>query len=156
MCLLMGLTYIVKAHPQHASYAEISFSDDNKHIQVALRVIPEDIENAISQLEQQTFVLKGDETTDTYLLNYLKQSFLLTNEYKQKLALSWLGKEVKYEGAWLYFTAALKDASTVYLQNNVLIRWQPAYINHVKLIHAADHSLVFTRKKLKQKIWPLP
>ncbi|MEM7018998.1 MAG: DUF6702 family protein [Pseudomonadota bacterium] len=146
----------ILAHPTHTSFAEIRLNQASQTLEIALRVIPEDLESILSNRAGKPFSLNNSETADRQIIEYLWEAFQVINEHKKRLELRWVGKEVTYAGAWLYFEMPLNNAQKLTLNNRVLLDWNTAQINTVKFINDDSHKmLTFENFAKPQLIWKI-
>ena len=143
-------------HPNHSSLAEIGWNEARDTLQVALRVIPEDLEAALTFRLKTTFVLGKGDKIDRALLDYLFASFIVTTEAGDQLPMNFLGKEVGHDGAWLFFEIPTKGAAALYLENRILCDWEETQINRVIFSNGPDRkkNLRYTPATKRQRLWP--
>jgi len=152
----LGWSASLLAHPHHSSLTEIGWNEQRDTLQIALRVIPEDLEAALSFRTKASFVLAEGEAIDRLLVAYLVDFFIVSNERGERLPIRFLGKQVAHDGAWLYFEIPVAGASALNLANQVLCDWEESQINHVLFNDDADHqkSFHFTLASPRQPFWP--
>ena len=138
LCLL---PLVAQAHPSHTSFAEIAWSESGEQLEVALRVIPEDLEDVLALREQRKVALFFTDRMQVMLETWLRDDFAVSdgeNDLKPEV----LGMEVDHRAAWIYFTIdadAGRELTLAYrllqrmnrdrgqVQINTLQRlWQPA------------------------------
>lgn len=120
------------AHPNHASYAEVEWSEEGT-LDVALQVIPEDLEAALSRRAGRTVVLVDDPFVREQLTNYLGEHFRYSAE---RGPLSLLGLEVSYRETWIYFSLPAERTPAGRLRNTILFDAQPTQRNRVRRLWA--------------------
>ena len=145
---------VALAHPYHSSNAEITWKPDaqetsNKNysgtLQVALRVIPEDLEAILGIHEQRTVILDDNKETDKIIVDYLWKTFRVRSESKKQVAMQWLGKEVKHSAAWLYFELDVNNAQSLTLENRVLMDYKDSQTNRAQVkINGKSRYYTFT------------
>jgi hypothetical protein len=134
------------AHPFHASYAELSWNEAGDALQVALRIIPEDLESALSR-DAGTRVLLDPEAPPAALIEaYLERHFRVTAAAGTSGPPAFLGLEVAYDETWLYFTLPVeRSAAPLTLRNSLLFDVAEAQSNRVRRLWAPQAPvLVFT------------
>ena len=151
----LGFEAHAAAHPYHGSYAEMGWNAEGDAFQVSLRVIPEDLEEALSFRLKKTFVLDDRPETDRALLEYLFEFFTVTDQRHSRLPLNFLGKEVNHDGVWLYFEFSLGAAETLTIDNRILFDWEESQINRVCFTgrDGGRTVLVFRSGSPPQKLW---
>ena len=78
LAALIGGAATASAHPRHVSIAEAEFNRESGHFEVALRVRPEDLEQALARTGPRV-VLEKTPDVDKRITAYLKRHFSLRN-----------------------------------------------------------------------------
>lgn len=139
------------AHPAHHSYAEIEWSAEGT-LDVALRVIPEDLEAALSQMAGTTVVLVDTPVVREQLASYLAQHFALLPAGHAG-APDVLGLDVAYGESWIYFSILADREQILSLRNTVLMDHQEGQINRVRPLWAGSAAtLVFTDREPERQL----
>ena len=143
------------AHPFHASYAELSWNRAGDALQVALRVIPEDLESALSRDAGSPVVLDPDAPPVALIEAYLERHFRISGAGGGSGRPAFLGLEVAYDETWLYFTLPIaRSNAPLTLRNSLLFDVAEAQSNRVRSLWAPDAPvLVFTAREPSR---PLP
>ena len=120
-----------RAHPFHASHAEVDYRAECRCLEVALAVVPEELEAALARISGKRVPLESPEA-QAEILDYLKTRFVVTLPGGEPLPIEWVGREVSYREAWLYFkvTGVVGDFDLV---DRVLFEAEGAQVNHVLL-----------------------
>lgn len=142
------------AHPFHSSYAEVDWSSDGRRLEVALRVIPEDLEAALSRQQGEAMTLVQHPRVLAAIETYLQTSFevLDTNGDAQPLSLT--GFEAGYRETWLYFTVDAARDESLALRNRVLLDEDITQRNQTRrLWETGPEVLVFTAERPEQALW---
>jgi hypothetical protein len=150
---LLGLLWAAQgsAHPAHHSYAEVEWSAEGT-LDVALRVIPEDLEAALSRRAGTTVVLVNTPVVREQLASYLAQHFVL-QPAGHAAAPEVLGLDVAYGESWIYFSIAADREQILSLRNTVLMDHQEGQINRVRLLWASSAAtLVFTEREPERQL----
>ena len=155
LLLLLAHGGSAAGHPFHASYAELSRSRAGDALQVALRVIPEDLETALSRTAGRPVRLDPEAPAAALIEAYLDRHFRLRAAAGTAPGAAFLGLEVAYDETWLYFTVPLGSAAApLVLHNSLLFDVAEAQSNRVRCLWAPDAPvLVFTAAEPSQ---PLP
>lgn len=151
--LALGYVGVSAAHPFHASYAELSWNDAGDTLQVALRVIPEDLETALSRTAGRRIVLDPEAPPAALVEAYLDRHFRVTADAAGTApGVRFLGLDVAHDETWLYFTVPLaREAMPLTLTNSVLFDVAEAQSNRVRRLWAPDAPvLVFTAAEPSQ------
>ncbi|GAB4183824.1 MAG: hypothetical protein Tsb002_06300 [Wenzhouxiangellaceae bacterium] len=121
------------SHPYHESLAELEWNQASGRWEVALRVLPEDLEDAVSAFTGRRSVIDATPGMDQAVAAYLQHRFQIRTVGGEQLStLHWVGKQVDHKAAWLYFELEA-PAPPVELRNTVLFERQPQQINRVLL-----------------------
>ncbi|MHA7817515.1 MAG: DUF6702 family protein [Pseudohaliea sp.] len=141
-----GPAGVVAAHPFHASYAELSWNEAGDALQVALRVIPEDLESALSRAAGRRVLLDPDAPPAPLIEDYLGRHFRISTAGGTSGPPAFLGLEVAWDETWLYFTLPVaRSAAPLTLRNSLLFDVAEAQSNRVRRLWAPEAPvLVFT------------
>ncbi|MEP7009250.1 MAG: DUF6702 family protein [Acidobacteriota bacterium] len=123
-----------RAHPFHASHAEVDYRADCGCLEVALAVVPEELEAALERMSGRRIPVESPEA-ESEIVDYLKTRFVVAPVGPpggEPLPIEWLGREVSYREAWLYFkvTGVTGDFD---LADRVLFEAEQAQVNHLLL-----------------------
>ncbi|MCA9713838.1 MAG: hypothetical protein KC468_03980 [Myxococcales bacterium] len=139
-----------RAHPYHASLAELDRDPRTGALEVALRLIPEDLARALNRSAGRPVDLDDPGAREAPTRAYVARSFLVTRPRSpggppRPVAPRWLGMEVTIKEVWLYFAFALApEAARVTLLNRALFELEPQQINTVDArVGSRRASLVF-------------
>ncbi|MFN2288828.1 MAG: DUF6702 family protein [Chromatocurvus sp.] len=146
---------IATGHPFHSSYTEINWSEGNEQLEVALRVIPEDLENALSRQAGERVVLLQRPGVHNTLEAYLRQTFkVLSERGEQPRMLSLQGFESGHRETWLYFTVEVTRNQTLTLRHTVLFDEDITQRNQTRRLWRGESDImVFTRQNPEQTLW---
>ena len=91
------------AHPAHTTVSEVEFNAETGHLEVALRVMSEDLEKALSKRENRNLIVEREsgEKLEELCAAYLSETFRL--EPGNGSDLEWVGLEFEERDIWLYF-----------------------------------------------------
>lgn len=134
--LLLGVLLCspaARAHSVHGSYAEIEWSPEGGHLHVALQVIPEDLERALSARAGVDTALRDTPAVRELLTAYLREHFqLLGGAARRELHI--VGMQLDYRDTWIYFSlrAGAAPQRAPRLRNTVLMDLDAAQTNRVK------------------------
>lgn len=145
-CLLLiccGLLFSpqILAHPYHTSLMEMEWNAEAQQWELALRFLPEDLEDALQLAAGKRVDLERTAGVDELMLEYIRQHLKLlpatapaedgaadTNTWQ------WVGKEVGYKAIWIYLTVKA-SAPPLRLGNSLLFERNPQQVNRVFLLH---------------------
>ncbi len=138
----------VAAHPYHASLAEAEYNPERRSLEIALRVLPEELEAVLSERAGKPVNLDATDKVDELIVAYLNETFRLLTDQASSPALQWLGKEVSHRAAWLYFEVVIDPKLRWSLENRVLFDYEPRQVNTVLLrLGEMQVSLTFDARK---------
>ncbi len=131
-----GSAVPVAAHPFHASHAEVDYRVECRCLEVALAVVPEELEGALQRISGRRLPLESPEA-EREIVGYLASRFLVTPPGGKPLPIERVGREVSYREAWLYFkvTGVEGDFDLI---DRVLFEVEPSQVNHVLLRGLGD------------------
>jgi hypothetical protein len=149
-CLLLAAG--ARAHPFHASHGELEWSRDGRSLDVALKLIPEDLEEVLAQHGGKTFRLSDNEETHHLVERYLQQHFeLLDGQSVAPLRL--LGMQLEPREVWLYFSCLRAPVPGLRLRHTVLMDLIPRQHNHLRALWTPGAaSLLFTAGEPEQEL----
>jgi hypothetical protein len=138
------------AHPFHASYAELERGAGGT-LDVALQVIPEDLEQALTEFAGRRLVLADSPAVRRVLQQYLSARFRLLAD-GGPAPLSLVGMELGYRDTWLYFTLAA-DPAGAELENTLLFEVADAQSNRVRCLWTPrSPALVFNAGEPRRRL----
>ncbi|WIO73928.1 hypothetical protein QP938_11580 [Porticoccaceae bacterium LTM1] len=121
MLMAFGLwASVTHAHKFHHSFAEATVNSDRQTLEVALKVIPEDLETALESQVGKRVNLESTKDIDQEIIKYLWASFQFSSETGHQLDMVWVGKEITHKAAWLYFEIPYKTEKTLTIKNTIL------------------------------------
>jgi len=108
------------SHPWHVSLAEIEYNPLRKTFEVALCVWPEDLQKAVSKMEDRSINIdtESERVRDKLFQKYVerKLQFLPSKKVEKDgevtaASIRWVGSELTLKKGWLYFEVDAKAAS---------------------------------------------
>lgn len=111
--LLLLAAPLARAHPVHTSHADLEFNPATRRVEIALRVIADDLLAALNtgDAPRLSYEQTPPATLDARLHAYVRRHFRLVNPAGEPAPLIWIGREFDSEGPhqrlWLYFEAPL-------------------------------------------------
>lgn len=155
-------------HPFHVSYAEAQWNSDGTRLQVALRVSPLDLDNALSNVSGRRVLLEKEskEKKRELVEAYLRDVIFLADQKaagrsrdqavleKRRDRFRWVGLEDELRYVWVYFELEIPaDADSVWLSNRVFFETEQAQINTLQLMKTDPAvALRTTREEPVKKI----
>lgn len=108
-------------HEFYVSVCEIDYNEENKSLEIALKLFTDDLEKAIEKQGVVGYKLDDTEKSDEYLFKYLKNGFQLTVNGK-KIEYTFIGKEVLLDNVtWCYMEAkGIAEVKSVEVMNALL------------------------------------
>jgi hypothetical protein len=96
----------VKAHKFHASFATLNYNEQNKSLEITLRIFPDDLEAALGKQFGKSVKLDKSKESSQMILNYLKKTFEVKKSGRPQ-QFRWVGMELGVDSAWLYFESKM-------------------------------------------------
>ena len=142
------------AHPFHTSIAEAQFNRQTGKLEVALRVNPGDLEEALRPYARQHVDLEKTEDVDRLIVAYLRERFVVSSQQKRPLPIEWLGKEVSMKYAWLYFEIPIPQLTgDLVVSNRVFFELLKDQVNTVTFRQQrVRQSISFNRDRATQQL----
>ncbi len=131
LLLTLAVNGSTAAHEYHASAAEIELNLETARLEVALQLIPEDLEAALAEVQGSAVHLDATEDIDQLIQSYLAATFRVVGPSGEPQPIHWVGKEVSYRAVWLYFEVPVDMAHESTLDHRVLLHREPKQINSV-------------------------
>ena len=116
------------AHPFHTTTAEARVAPTSMTLQVSLRVLPEDLEEALRRRTGARRPL--EQVDDADIVAYLRHAMRWRHDGGTRMPPRWVGKEVSVREAWLHFDYRLPTAAqTLQLDHRVFFELEDDQIN---------------------------
>lgn len=127
---------------------------ESKHLEVALRVHPTDLERALRIRTKKRVDLDKTEGIDALIIAYLEDVFQVRMSDGKKVKLKWVGKEISLKWSWLYFEIPMKEGfGQARFSNQIFFELLPDQTNTILLRHGrSEVTLRFTRDQLWQSL----
>lgn len=152
-CLL--LAPLAAAHPAHNSYTEIDWSEDGNSLEVSMRIIPEELETALSWQSPlgAAVALENEALSGPLVEAYLAENFQVRDSHSELMPVTLVGMDISYAESWLYFTVAASASDRLSLRITVLQELDKQQINVLRRLWQApsdayQHSYVSSEQLL--------
>ena len=146
----------VAAHPSHSSYTEIAWNRAGDTLEVSMRIIPEELETALSwrSASGAPVVLENEAISAPLVEAYLSDTFQIRNTASELMPLSLVGMNISYAESWLYFTVTASHHDRLSLRLTVLQELESQQINRVRrLWRDADDNQIHRQNGPEQLLW---
>ena len=153
-CLL--LASLAAAHPAHNSYTEIDWSEDGNSLEVSMRIIPEELETALSWQSPlgTAVVLENDALSGPLVEAYLSENFQVRDSHSELMPVTLVGMDISYAESWLYFTVAAPAGERLSLRITVLQELDKQQINVLRrLWQAPGDAYQHSYNSSEQLLW---
>jgi len=156
-CLAL-LSALGWAHPYHTSFAEMEWNSDGTALEVSLRVLPEDFEQALTWREGEQVALEQQALAKPVIQSYLSEHFRVFNASSSansdaSYPLLLEGYEVAYDETWLYFVITVPRDTSLTLRNTLMMDVNDTQTNRVqRLWREPSEVLVYTTGMLDQPL----
>ena len=129
----------VTAHRFHVSLAQADYNPKTGSLEVALRVNPFDLEDALTRAHGSKVDLDRTPDVDEHIVRYLRERFTLTSPDGERARFEWVGKEDFTLEMWLYFELRVdapagsrpKDLAGHTVSNRLFFELHPEQTNSV-------------------------
>ncbi len=154
LLVLLAAAAPARAHPFHVSIAEMEWNERSSRLEVAVKVLPEDLERALRRKTRRHVVLERTADIDRLIHRYLSEAFVVTNHTGKPARLHWVGKEISPKEAWLYFEVAMPAGlDRARITNRLLFGMQKDQVNTLILrTDGKRTSLSFSRQQPTQML----
>lgn len=154
VCLLLAAQ--ASAHPAHNSYCEIDWSEDGSTLEVSMRIIPEELETALSWQNPlaPAVVLENEAVSGPLVEAYLSENFQVRDIHSELMAVTLVGMDISYAESWLYFTVAASASERLSLRITVLQELDKQQINVLRrLWQAPGDTYQHSHNSSEQLLW---
>ena len=134
--LLVAYTALI--HPFFVSMTDINYNDNNKSLEMSVRIFTDDFENTLRKYHQDKIDIlhpANQEQMNVYVKDYIQQHLQMKVDDKA-VQLSFVGYEQQSESIWTYFEVNKVDkVKKVEIVNNLLHDYNTNQINmmHIKV-----------------------
>ena len=150
--ILVMVPSVGLAHPFHVSFAEAEWNAETKRLEVALKLSPIDLENAVRRHSQKQVRLEQVEASEAFVQAYLKDHLRVRQE-KKPISLKWVGYEVNPKDAWIYFEVPLpKGVEGIEIANTVLFGDVLGQVNYMSIRQGKQGATVQSNSKEKWRL----
>lgn len=95
-----------EAHKFYASFVSINYNEQEKSVEIVIRAFPDDLEAALTKLNNKTVKLDKSKETAAMVMAYVKKTFEIKKNNRPQ-QLQWVGMEVNVDSAWIYVEAKM-------------------------------------------------
>tara|TARA_Y100001970_G_scaffold75021_1_gene95072 strand:+ start:770 stop:1270 length:501 start_codon:yes stop_codon:yes gene_type:complete len=102
--LILLIDFGVFSHPFHATITSFDCKEDNKNIQVTIKIFTNDLEFALRQESKDDLIIDSENNLhiiDSLIFMYIKQNLVVNIDGNRK-QFSWVGKEIENDVTWCY------------------------------------------------------
>lgn len=145
ICMLVCISLAaspVSAHPFAVTSTEVEFNDETRAFEVAMRVYPEQLEQALRKETGRSISLEQSTDIDNLILRYLSSHFSIRNgtvgaqptTQKSHPSIRWIGKEVTPKSVWLYFEVPFDGSlQGLIVTNSMFFRISPEQLHSITM-----------------------
>jgi hypothetical protein len=152
----MLLAPLAASHPSHNSYTEIGWNEAGDALEVSMRIIPEELETALSWRTgaPTPVVLENEGVSGPLIEAYLADTFQIRNGAAELMPVTLVGIDTSYAESWIYFTVAVSVQERLSLRNTVLQELESQQINQVRRLWGAPgDSYLHRQGGPEQLLW---
>jgi hypothetical protein len=141
------LSTVAKAHKYHASFVTMNYNQQEKSVEIIMRLFPDDLEAALTKQNNRTVHLDSSKEVASLILAYLNKTFELKKGDKQQ-TFSWVGMDLGVDNAYMYFEAKMPEGlSGAQVRNHFLFELYDDQANIVTIKHDGKQTdQVFRRE----------
>jgi hypothetical protein len=150
------LAPLAASHPAHNSYSEIDWSEDGNSLEVSMRIIPEQLEMALSWQSPLALavVLENEAVSRPLVEAYLSENFQVRDSHSELMPVKLVGMDISYAESWLYFTVAASASERLSLRITVLQELDKQQINVLRrLWQAPGDTYQHSHNSSEQLLW---
>ena len=166
---LPGVIHESMAHPCHVSFAEVEWNAKTGNLEVALKLDPDDLEQAVRRHCGKRISIDHADSA-AVIEAYIRKNFTIATprpkvEGKDATSLvsgrsnvaknrfQWIGSEINEKTAWLYFEIAAKDGPEGMVVRNGLLANAPHPTNTVHIRSGKrSATMTFSRQSTKRVV----
>lgn len=132
---MMCVANIGYAHRYYASFSQVDMQPDKGTIEITHRVFTHDIEDLLMRFNGGPVELT-DEKVESFLKDYIIQSFAIYGTDREQIPLNWIGVEVTFNDIYVFQEAPLSEGQdTLILTNRILMDLFQEQSNTVNVKH---------------------
>jgi len=161
--LVLGAAATAKAHPVHASFAEVGYEPKTGQLEVALEVDARDLEVLLKARAGRPVDLDETRDAEKLVAAYVRTAFVVrkigraktkTESRTKPFPLEWVGMELSGAKAVLYFAVPVeKSATRVLIQNRVFFDLEARQVNTMVLrVGERRKTLRFTTRRPRHQV----
>ncbi|MCC9138733.1 DUF6702 family protein [Pontibacter silvestris] len=124
MLLLILMSSLAYAHDYHTSITDIKYNPRSQHLEVAVRVFTDDLEDALSRHSKSKVTYSSSsDAVRQQLEDYLRANLSFELTKGKPLKYNYLGSEAETDVVWMYVEVPVSSTSLpqLYVKNAVLM-----------------------------------
>lgn len=122
--LLLLMSFFANAHDYHTSITDIKFNPRTQHLEVAVRVFTDDLENALTRRSKSKVTYSSSSNAVRQQLeDYLHANLSFELTKGKPLKYKYLGSEAEADVVWMYVEVPVNSNSLaeIHIKNAVLM-----------------------------------
>ncbi len=145
------------AHPYHVTFAEATLDEASWSLQIAIRMKPEDLEEALRRSAGVEAKLEDFPDRAAHAYRYLSSKLLFERGDAPKLPIRWVGMELSLRDAWVYLEVPLPSKTRrVTVRNDIFFDLELNQANTIELRLPAERSTLTFRRDQPTAIVEIP
>lgn len=139
LVLCLFLSGAGHAHPFHTSLTEIEYNTDDHVLEVAVKLTPVDLEEALSAYSGRTIVIDGTDEGDAVIHEYLQYRLRFYSArpapqgVARPLPLQWVGRQLGVNAVWVFLTVPVSELR-LRMDNRLLTEIYPQQVNTISIL----------------------
>jgi hypothetical protein len=143
----LSLFSAVPKHDYHVSVTQMQFNPALKSFEISIRLFTDDLEKGLSQSNDARIVIKNGDQNDALIEQYIRKSFVLTDNQKKPASIRYIGKEQEEDATWVYLEVPIQGTWAGYkLQNSTLMEVFDDQVNMTNVKYASDKKTFLFKK----------
>lgn len=144
-------------HDFHTSLTEIQYDAKTGSLEVTIRVFTDDLEEALTALNQgkKVSIEQNAKGTDALIQQYLQKHWGLISPQRQLKSFEYVGKEPELDATWLYVEVSQAQNLKGYtLFNTIFLGLFDDQTNLTNILYPNQRKTILFNQKVKSAPYP--
>ena len=133
--LFLIIYSIALSHPFHATITSIDCKQNNKSIEVTMKLFTNDLESALRMEGRPNLKIDSHDSRnniDSLIFDYINNNLSLYIDNKKR-QFTWIGKEIENDITWCYLEVInINNISSIKMENKLLL---PVFDDQLNICH---------------------
>ncbi len=145
------------AHPYHVTFAEATLDEASWSLQIAIRMKPEDLEEALRRSSGVEAKLEEFPDRAAHAYRYLSSKLFFERGDAPRLPIRWVGMELSLRDAWVYLEVPLPSKTRrVTVHNDIFFDLELNQANTIELRLLSEQTTLTFRRDQPTAIVEIP